>query len=165
MIAGLHGRSIGRMPLPRATVSRAALVATLTTVVLWIADDCVLALGGDANGLLDSLLFLLGLVACLVASVLIGLAVFARRGRGRGAIGWRVLGVVLALVVVTGAGGLTQVVVSALEPAHPGWVYGELNLWVIMLVLLAAAASLTAREDTRDRDRGPRARVGAQPLS
>jgi hypothetical protein len=143
------------MPLPQTTSSRAALAATLATVVLWVADDSVLAFGGRADGFLDSALFLLGLVACVVATVLVGVAAFAHR-----AVGWRVLGAVLAVVVVTAAGGLTQVVVSALEPAHPGWVYGELNLWVIMLVLLAAAAGLVARTP-RVASQGALANLGA----
>jgi drug/metabolite transporter (DMT)-like permease len=153
-------------------LSRSALVASVATVVLWTAKAGVIAVSGEGNSIFESILFLLGLLACVVAGVLVGAAAFAHR-----AIGWRALGAVLSFVVVSVLGALVQVAVVAVQPPHPGWVYGEINLWVIMLALLGAAllivkvqesrtpevaASLGAREDTRDRDRGTRARAGSR---
>jgi hypothetical protein len=155
-------------------LSRSALVAAVVTVAVWTAKAGVIAVSGEGNSIFESILFLLGLLACVVTGLLVGAAAFAHR-----AIGWRILGAVLSFVVASVLGALVQVVVVAVQPAHPGWVYGEINLWVIMLALLGAAllivrvqetrvpapaASLGAREDTRDRDRGTRARAGSRTL-
>jgi hypothetical protein len=151
------------------TLSRSALVASVTTVALWTLKACVIAVSGEGNSIFESILFLLGLLACVVTGVLVGAAAFAHRS-----IGWRVLGAVLTFVAASVVGTLVQLVVTAVQPEHPGWVYGEINLWVIMLGLLAAAlwikaretaVSLGDREDTGDRPGRPRARAGSRPVS
>jgi hypothetical protein len=150
-------------------LSRSALVASITTVALWTVKAGVIAVAGEGNSVFESILFLLGLLACVVTGVLVGAAAFAHRS-----LRWRVLGAVLSFVAASVVGTLVQLVVVAVQPVHPGWIYGEINLWVIMLGLLAAAlwiraretaASLGAREDSRDRDRGARARAGARSVS
>jgi hypothetical protein len=147
-------------------------VAAVATVILWTAKAVAIGVaGGLGKSPLEGPLFLLGLLTCVVAGVLVGAAVFAHRS-----VGWRVLGALVSVVATSLLGTLAQVVVVAVQPRHPGWVYGEINLWVITLALLAAALGLgararrsgrsltSAREDTRDRDRRTRARVGARPL-
>ncbi len=69
-------------------------------------------------------------------------------------IGWRVLGALIAFVVVSLVGTLASAVVTALQPAHPQWYWGEINLWVIMLVVLAGALVVRSREEaSADLDR------------
>jgi hypothetical protein len=142
-------------------LTRAALVASVSTVALWTAKAVAIAsAGGLGKSPLEGPLFMLGLLSCVAGGVLVGAAAFAHRS-----IGWRIGGAVLSLVAVAAAGTVAQAVVDAVQPSHPGWVYGEINLWASMLVLVVAAVSLGAREDTRDRDRRPRARAGAGSLS
>jgi hypothetical protein len=151
-------------------LTRSAYVAALATVALWTAKAIAIAIaGGLGKSPLEGPLFLLGLLACVIATVLVGAATLADRS-----VGWRILGAVIAFVGVSVAGTLVQVVVTAIQPAHPQWFWGEINLWVIMLGLLAAAlwirareaaASLGAREDSRDRTRGARARAGSRAVS
>jgi hypothetical protein len=122
-------------------LTRSAYAAALATVALWTAKAIAIAIaGGLGKSPLESPLFLLGLLACVVATVLVGAAAFADRS-----IGWRVLGGVIAFVVVCIAGTLAQVVVTAIQPAHPQWFWGEINLWVTMLVVLAGALAVRAR--------------------
>jgi hypothetical protein len=130
------GRSIVVMNL-----TRSAYAAALATVALWTVKAVAIAVaGGLGKSPLESPLFLLGLLACFAATLLVGAAAFAHR-----ALGWRILGAVLALVVVSVAGTLASVVVTAVQPAHPQWFWGEINLWVIMLVVLAGAVVVRAR--------------------
>jgi len=153
-------------------LTRSALTASVVTVALWSAKAVAIGLaGGLGKSPAETPLFLLGLLVFVVASALVGAAAFARRS-----LAWRVLGAVVAFVALMSVCLVTGAVVNAVEPARPGWVYGELNLWVMMLVLLAAAlwlrsregteasgTSLGAREGAGGRDRGARARVGTGP--
>jgi len=121
--------------------SRLALGATLATTFFWTAKAVAIGSAGGLNrSALESPLFLLGLVCCLVASAATGVAV-ARRpsmwGRTLSAAGGIAVGV---LVAVT-----SSAVVSAVAPPSPGWVWEELNLWAMALTLLAVNLTLLVR--------------------
>jgi hypothetical protein len=124
-------------------LTRSAYVAALATVALWTAKAIAIAVaGGLGKSPLESPLFLLGLLALVVATVLTGAAFFAHRS-----FGWRILGAVMAIVVVSVVGTLASVVVAALQPAHPQWYWGEINLWVIMFLVLGGALFVRSREE------------------
>ena len=121
--------------------SRLALGATLATTFFWTAKAMAIGIAGGLNrSPLESPLFLLGLVCCLVASAATGIAVIRPAtvwGRTLSAAGGLAAG-----VLVTAA---TSAVVSAAAPPSPGWVWGELNLWATALTLLALNLTLLAR--------------------
>ena len=129
------------------TTTRAALVAAVATTVLWIAKAIAIGLaGGLGRSLAEGPLFLLGLASCVATVVLIGLALASRRTTG-----WKVVSVVAAVVAVSVFGVVEGTLVAALRPAHPGWAWGEINLWVLMLALLAVATRLAVRRDADER--------------
>lgn len=122
-------------------LNRRALVASFTTVVLWTAKAVAIAVaGGLGRSPAEGPLFLLGLLACVVAAALTGMAVARRRTAGG-----HVLAAVLGVVGFSVYGAVEGAVLAAVQPTHPGWVWGELNLWVLMLTVLAVAASLQVR--------------------
>lgn len=117
-------------------LNRLALSAAAITTVLWTAKAIAIALaGGLGRSPGEGPLFLLGFVACLTATVLTGMAI-ARRHSASG----HVLAALSAVVIMGVYGVLEGSLISAVQPPHPGWVWGELNLWVLMLTLLAVAA-------------------------
>jgi hypothetical protein len=131
------------------TLTRAALVAALATIVFWLLKDVSIATaGGLGKSPLEGPLFLLGLLSCTVGGVLVGIAYFARRG-----VGWRVLGAVGVAVGLTVLAMVVQAVVQAVQPAHPGWAYAEVNLWVMMLALLALCLDVRRRSTSTPDER------------
>lgn len=122
-------------------LTRAALAASVTTTVLWTAKAIVIAVaGGVGRSPLEGPLFLLGLLACVVAGVLVGAAFFVRRSPA-----WRTLGALLSFVVLTVVGGVVQALATS-GAAHPPWWRGEVNLWAVMLTVLAGAVLARRRE-------------------
>lgn len=122
-------------------LTRSALVASLATTALWTAKAVAIGIaGGLGRSPLEGPLFLLGLVACVVAGWLTGMAVLARRS-----LAWRVLGGVVAVVVLSVFGAIEAALVAAVTPVHPGWAWGEINLWILMLTILAVSAALAVR--------------------
>jgi hypothetical protein len=123
--------------------SRSALVASVATVALWTAKAlAIAAAGGLGKSPLEGPLFMLGLLACVAATLLVGAAACALRS-----VGWRVVGAVAAFVLVSIIGTATAAVANAIQPAHPQWYWGEINLWAMMLVVLAGALAVRARAD------------------
>ncbi len=124
------------------TTTRLALDASLATAAFWTAKAAAIALtGGQSNSSPAGVLFLLGLLCFLVALASTALAL-ARRRRSRSARIATGLGVVLAVAAV---GAVTMGLVAAVQPADPGWAWGEVNLWVAMLVLVGLNLSLSRR--------------------
>jgi hypothetical protein len=124
--------------------ARVALLAAVAAVTSWFAKATVIGVSGLGRNPAEDALFFLGLAAALVGSAALGAAHAAGRARAArvaaAAVG------VLALIVVA---GLTQAVVTLVQPSNPSWVWGELNLWVAALVLVTAAA-LTYRHQAQD---------------
>jgi hypothetical protein len=132
-------------------LTRLARTVSVVTTVLWTAKAVAIAVaGGLGRSPLEGPLFLLGLVACVVAAALVGMT-FAQKRSTAVRIVASVAGVVAAAVY----GTLEGAVVSLLQPAHPGWVWGELNLWVLMLTLLAVASLRRGGLSTRTADPVP----------
>jgi cytochrome c biogenesis protein CcdA len=129
----------------QATGAPLALGATLVALGLWAAKATSIAVTGE-DATLASILFAAGLVAFFVAVGALAAAVT----RGRPA--WlRVIAGICAIALGTAASlTLNAVIVGIRDPedgAH--WAWGELNLWVVGLTVLA----LTLRVHTRGRGR------------
>jgi len=121
--------------------TRLALGATLATTFFWTAKAVAIGIaGGLDRSPLESPLFLLGLACSIVAAAATGIAI-ARRpttlGRALAAAGGIVAGALFT--------GAANAVVAALAPPSPGWVWGEVNLWAMALILLAVNLVLLPR--------------------
>ena len=116
------------------TAGRVALLGATGAVVFWAAKATAIGIaGGLDKSPLESPLFLAGLVGALVGAGALGAWVLAGRPT------WlRVLGAVVAIVLVVLSAGVGGSVAAALQPEDPSWVWGEVNLWVSAAVLSAA---------------------------
>lgn len=112
--------------------TRIALIASIATVVLWAAKATAIGMaGGLDKSALESPLFALGFLCHIVAVV--SLAVSWTRGRR---ILLRITAGLGAVVTAFLAAVLVGWGIGLLEPAAPGWVWGEINLWVLGLAVL-----------------------------
>ncbi len=112
---------------------RLALILSLAATFFWTAKAVAIGIaGGLDRSPLESPLFLLGFVSFLAAGVTTGLAL--TRDRSRLASVLAAIGCVLAGIMTAGIGGS---VAAAIQPANPSWVWGEVNLWVAMLAMVA----------------------------
>jgi hypothetical protein len=116
------------------TAGRVALLGAIGAVVFWAAKATAIGIaGGLDKSPLESPLFLAGLISALAGAGALGAWVLAGRAT------WlRVLGAVVAIVLVVLSAGVGGSVAAALQPEDPGWVWGEVNLWVSAAVLAAA---------------------------
>jgi peptidoglycan/LPS O-acetylase OafA/YrhL len=121
--------------------SRVALLAAVAAVALWSAKAMVIGVSGLSRNPAEDALFFLGLAAALVGSAALGAA--QAGGRSRAA---RVAAAAAGVLAVIAVAGLTQAVVTLVQPADPSWVWGELNLWVAALALVTAAAATYHRQ-------------------
>jgi hypothetical protein len=130
------------------TLIRSALVASVATTIIWILKAVAIGVaGGAGRSPLEGPLFLLGLACAVAAAVLCG-AAFARHR----SMPWKVLGGVVGLAVASAFGTAEGDIVSAVQPVNPGWVWGEVNLWILMLALLAVSILLAVRRPARTPD-------------
>jgi hypothetical protein len=114
------------------TTTRIPLLLSLAATAAWTAKAfAIAAAGGLGRSPLEGPFFLAGLALAVVATAVSGAALVRRRR-----LLVRVVGAVAELVGVSLLATLAQLVVTAAQPAHPGWVWGELNLWVIAVVLV-----------------------------
>jgi hypothetical protein len=122
-------------------LTRLALITSVLTSVVWTAKAIAIAIaGGLGRSPVEGPLFLVGLVTCVVAAAVTGMAVAHPRSTSR-----RVFAAAVGIVAAAVYGTLEGALVSTISPAHPGWVWGELNLWVLMLTILALAVGLNVR--------------------
>ncbi len=121
--------------------TRLALSATLATTFFWTAKAVAIGIAGGLNrSSLESPLFILGLLCCIVAAGATGIAITRRPtvlGRTLSAAGGIVAGALVAVAA--------NAVVAAVAPPSPGWVWEELNLWAMALTLLAVNLTLRVR--------------------
>lgn len=118
--------------------SRLAVIAALACIGAWTAKSVAIGVaGGLDRSPLEGPLFLLGLLAFLVAVGALCLALTPGRPAGI-----RVLAVVVGVVVAAGFSLGTNALVTTVRPADPSWVWSEVNLWVGATVLLALVARL-----------------------
>jgi hypothetical protein len=117
------------------TAGRLAMLGATGAVVLWAAKATAIGIaGGLDRSPLEGPLFVAGLLSALVGAGALG--VWLLEGRPAWVRGLGAVGAIVALVLSAGIGGS---VAAALQPDDPGWVWGEVNLWVSALVLAAAA--------------------------
>jgi hypothetical protein len=115
--------------------SRIALTASGAAAILWAAKAVAIDIaGGLGRSPFEGPLFFLGFAAILVAVVSLGLTLSA--GRSRLVRGLTGAACILAAVLVSVLAGA---VVALVRPAHPGWAWEEVNLWVLALATLAMA--------------------------
>lgn len=121
--------------------ARIALIAAGLAAVFWAAKVVAITLaGGLGESPAEGPLFLLGLVSILVAGGSLGVALTSGRQRGV-----RVIGALVVIVGVMLLTGLASLVVSAVQPDEPHWVWGEINLWVGAVVVLAVCLATARR--------------------
>lgn len=121
------------------------MLAALATVIAWGLKAVAIGVaGGLDQSPLEGPLFVLGLVAIVVAFAALGVAVMAGRSR--------VLQVVAAAVGVLIAIALTMlasVVADSAIPDAAGWVQAEAGLWFAALVALGATLFWRSRRTER----------------
>ncbi|WP_162802913.1 hypothetical protein [Ornithinimicrobium avium] len=119
-------------------IRRAAVAAALVSFVFFGVKDLVMAAaGGVGRTWWENPPFYIAFVLALVSLVLTGLV--ACRGRT-----WIArLGLVLVMLLFcAAAAGVGVLVVGVVQPADPGWIWGELNLFMLPLSALALALVL-----------------------
>ena len=128
------------------TTRRIALILTSAATAAWSAKAVAIGIaGGLDRSPLEGPLFLLGLACCIAAAATTGLVLLdASSTTGRVVAG--VAGVVGTILFV----GLCGTIAARLQPANPGWAWGEVNLWAGMLGLLAANLLLVPRRHQSD---------------
>ena len=114
------------------TASRLAVLAAIASVVAWgLKALAIGAAGGLDQSPFEGPLFVLGLVAIVVAFASLGVAVATRRPRA-----FKVFGGLVGVLVGFGLSMLASVVAAAAVPDSAGWVQAEAGLWVSALLAL-----------------------------
>lgn len=117
--------------LDRMNYSRIAVVAAITCLVAWTAKAIAIGLaGGLDRSALESPLFVVGFVASLVAGVAAALARTASR-HPVARVGAVVLVLAAVYLVILGVNLVLEQTVTG-----DAWVWSEVNLWVVALLLL-----------------------------
>jgi len=127
--------------------SRIAVIASSTAIAAWATKALVIGVsGGLGESPLEGPLFVIGL-AFLVAGVT-ALVVAATTGRAS----WqRAVLSVAALAAAVAVTGLVNGVVNLAAPDDPHWMWGEVNLWIVGLAVLALARARTGPAGHRPR--------------
>ncbi|MGZ8769080.1 hypothetical protein [Aeromicrobium sp.] len=119
------------------SASRLALLAAIASVVAWgLKAVAIWVAGGLDKSPLESPLFVLGLVAIVVAFASLGVA-FARER----ALAFKVIGGLVGVLIGFGLSMLASVVAETLIPESAGWVQAEAGLWFSALLALGVTAS------------------------
>jgi hypothetical protein len=125
-------------------LNKISLVAASAAVVLWAAKAVAIgSAGGLGRSPLENPFFLLGLLCNLTAVVTLTVAALVRR-HALVRVGAAVGSVVAVFVLTALLGAAIDGVAT-----NNSWVWEELNLWVLGLVVLAVAARRSARTATR----------------
>ena len=119
------------------TASRFAVLAAVASAVAWGLKAVAIGIaGGLDESPLESPLFVLGLVAIVVAFASLGVAVARERS-----LAFRVIGGVVGVLIGFGLSMLASVVAQAVVPDSAGWVQGEAGLWFSALIALGVTAA------------------------
>ena len=117
------------------TTSRIALIAAATSLMAWIAKAVAIgAAGGPGHSPLEDPLFFLGFGSQLVASIALALALTVARP-----LVVRIGAIVGGAVVVFGFVTAVNSVIQRVQPIDASWVWGEINLWVVAVLMLGLA--------------------------
>lgn len=114
-------------------------VAAVTAALFWAAKATAIAVaGGLDQSPLETPLFMLGLLAFVVAAVTLTWSALAGRG-----LALRILACVGSVVGIFGFAAITTPVFESLVDS---WVGAELNLWVLAVALLIVVALVSRRQ-------------------
>ncbi|QDO89628.1 hypothetical protein FNH13_15885 [Ornithinimicrobium ciconiae] len=126
------------------TTSRLALIAATTSLVAWIAKAVATgAAGGPGRTMWEDTFFFVGLAAQLVAFVAVALALTESRP-----LAVRLGALFGGAVLVFGFVTVFQLVIERVQPMDASWVWGEINLWVVAVLVLGAAVLAHRRAHT-----------------
>lgn len=124
------------------SASRVAVLAAFAAVVAWALKAVAIGVaGGLDESPLEGPLFVLGLIAVVVAFAALGVAVMAGRARVLKVVA-AVVGVLVGLALTM----LTSVVAESAIPDAAGWVQAEAGLWFTALVALGATLFWRTRQ-------------------
>jgi len=130
--------------------SRLAVLAAIASVVAWgLKAVAIWVAGGLDESPLESPLFVLGLVAIVVAFASLGVAVASERS-----LAVKVIGGLVGVLVGFGLSMLASVVAEAVIPDSAGWVEAEAGLWFSALLALGVAAFWHSSRDSERALRG-----------
>lgn len=123
------------------SASRLAVLAAIASVVAWGLKAVAIGVaGGLDKSPLEGPLFVLGLVAIVVASASLGVAVAGER-----TLAFKVLGGLVGVLIGFGLSMLASAVAATLIPDSAGWVQAEAGLWFSALLALGITATWHAR--------------------
>lgn len=135
------------------TASRLAVLAAIASVVAWGLKAVAIGVaGGLDESPLESPLFVLGLVAIVVAFASLGVAVARERP-----LAFKVIGGVVGVLIGFGLSMLASVVAAAVIPDSAGWVQAEAGLWFSALLALGVTAFWHTSRGTAGTRRATRA--------
>ncbi len=124
--------------------SRVGVLAAVTGAVAWGLKAVAIGVaGGLDQSPFEGPLFLLGLVAVVVAFVSLGVAVAGERP-----LVVKALGGVVGVVVGLGLTALMSMLAEAAIPESAGWVRAEAGLWFLALLALGLTAFWHSRRGT-----------------
>ncbi|HQF03566.1 MAG TPA: hypothetical protein PK868_06150 [Phycicoccus sp.] len=124
--------------------SRVALVGAPVTTTAWAAKALAIGVaGGLGKSPFETPLFFLGMVSALIT---VGALTLSRVPDRR--LGVQIAAVAVGLVVMFAFTGALVAIFSAISPTGASWVWGELNLWIVALVLLGLAIRTGTRPST-----------------
>ena len=125
------------------TAARIAVVAAVSAVVAWAVKGVAIgAAGGLDKSALESPLFVVGMVALIVALAAFGVAVTVGRPAWQ-----RIIAAVAAVSVGVVVSILIQNVLKALLPDSTGWVEEEVGLWTSSVLTVALIVLWVRRRD------------------
>lgn len=156
-VAG-HARAMNSTYRRTALTARLALGLATLSAAAWTAKAVAIGIaGGLGLSPAEGPLFFLGLATNVAAVACLLLVAARHRSRAR-----RVLAALSAVPLVLLLGLLTRTAVWLVEPPTPGWVWAELNLWVVAVALLGVAVVVHRRVVHRPTPdaRGPETPVG-----
>ena len=117
--------------------SRLAVLAAIAAAVAWGLKAVVIGVSGGLNqSPLETPLFLLGLLAIVVAFASLGVAVATGRP-----VALKVAGGVVGVLIGGALSALASTVAAAAIPDSAGWVQEEAGLWLSALLAVAVAIS------------------------
>ena len=126
----------GIASLGLVNASRLAVLAAIVSVVAWGLKALAIGLaGGLDRSPWESPLFVLGLIAIVIALAALGVAVAGGRS-----LAVKFVGGVLGVLVGSALSWLASVVAAALIPDSAGWVQEEAGLWLSALLALGLTA-------------------------
>lgn len=127
------------------SVSRVAVLAAMISVVAWGFKAVAIGVaGGLDESPLEGPLFVLGLIALVVAFAALGVAVLAGRSRAL-----MVIGAVVGILIGFALTMLASVVADSVIPDSAGWVQAEAGLWFSALLALGATTFWRSRRIER----------------